>query len=122
MNDISGKPSPSQRSISEFAAAPHGAFGHGDLSRFGQAPLSVVPPKLYRIGEIVEHVGISRQTVHNYAIMGLLHEARWTAGGHRLFNEGVFERLRIIAEMKARNRSLQDIREYFERFDADGQA
>jgi len=67
----------------------------------------------------VEHVGMSRQTVHNYAIMGLLQEARWTRGGHRLFDESVFERLRVIADMKSRKRSLHDIREYFERLDAE---
>lgn len=75
------------------------------------------PPKLYRIGEVIEYSGMSRQTVHNYTTMGLLRECRWTAGGHRLYDESVFERLDQIAELKSRRKSLQDIREYFARLD-----
>jgi hypothetical protein len=81
-----------------------------------------VPPKLYRIGEIVDYSGVSRQTIHNYATMGLIRESRWTGGGHRLFDESVFERLDRIAEMRAANRSLQDIRDHFARLEAGEQA
>lgn len=77
-----------------------------------------IPPKLYRIGELVDFAGISRQTVHNYATMGLLRECRWTQGGHRLFDEDAFRRLAAIAEMKAGHKSMQDIRDYFKRLDA----
>jgi hypothetical protein len=73
------------------------------------------PPKLYRIGEVVDYSGVSRQTIHNYTTMGLLRERKWTSGGHRLYDETVFDRLDRIAEMKARRRSLREIREYFER-------
>lgn len=75
------------------------------------------PEKLFRIGEVVEYSGMSRQTVHNYTTMGLLHEVRWTDGGHRLYEESVFERLDQIAELKAQRKSLQDIREHFARLD-----
>jgi hypothetical protein len=75
------------------------------------------PPKLYRIGEVVDYSGVSRQTIHNYATMGLIRESRWTGGGHRLFDESVFERLDCIAEMKAANKSLQEIRDHFTRLD-----
>jgi DNA-binding transcriptional MerR regulator len=75
------------------------------------------PPKLYRIGEVVAYSTLSRQTVHNYTTMGLLREARWTDGGHRLYDESVFERLDLIAEMKARGRSLQDIRQHLSHLD-----
>lgn len=71
------------------------------------------PPKLYRIGEIVEYYGVSRQTIHNYTTMGLLQEANRTRGGHRLYDEAVFDRLDAIVRMKAENRSLGFIREYF---------
>ena len=80
-----------------------------------------VPPKLYRIGELVEFSGVSRQTIHNYATMGLLRETRWTKGGHRLFDEQAFGRLAAIEELKAQKKSLQFIRQYFDRLEA-GQA
>lgn len=71
------------------------------------------PPKLYRIGEIVEYYGLSRQTIHNYTTMGLLQETDRTRGGHRLYDESVFDRLDVIFRMKEDNRSLGFIREYF---------
>ncbi len=70
---------------------------------------SVVPPKLYRIGELVRHTGLSRQTIHNYTTMGLIVEAEWTPGGHRLYDESVFHRLQQIAELKSSKR-MHEIR------------
>ena len=69
-----------------------------------------IPPKLYRMGEIVEYSGVSRQTIHNYTTMGLITEARRTAGGHRLYDEDVFTRLDVIDGMKRGNKSLRQIR------------
>ena len=69
--------------------------------------------RISRIGELVDYSGLSRQTVHNYTTMGLLTESRWTEGGHRLWDESVFERLDTIAELKLQGRSMQYIREYF---------
>jgi hypothetical protein len=71
----------------------------------------IKPPKLYRIGEVVEYSGMSRQTIHNYTTMGLLRENRRTGSGHRLYDEAVFERLDMIAELRSRNVPLGDIRE-----------
>ena len=71
------------------------------------------PPKLYRIGEVVEYARLSRQTVHNYTTMGLLREANRTGGGHRLYDESVFQRLDEIAEMRLRGASIQQIRRHF---------
>lgn len=71
------------------------------------------PPKLYRIGEVVDYSGVSRQTIHNYTTMGLLVESRWTNGGHRLYDESVFERLDQIAELKSQHKSMEHIREHF---------
>lgn len=73
------------------------------------------PPKLYRIGEVVDYSGVSRQTIHNYTTMGLLRESSWTRGGHRLYDDSVFDRLDEIVDLKAENKSLQEIREHFER-------
>lgn len=69
---------------------------------------TVVPPKLYRVGEIVRHTGLSRQTVHNYTAMGLISEAEWTPGGHRLYSQSVFHRLQQIAALK-RTKSMREI-------------
>jgi DNA-binding transcriptional MerR regulator len=68
-----------------------------------------VPAKLYRIGDIVRYTPFSRQTIHNYTTMGLIREAEWTQGGHRLYDESVFERLSKIMEMK-KTKSLFEIR------------
>ena len=58
------------------------------------------PAKRYRIGELVRCSPFSRQTIHNYTIMGLIREAEWTEGGHRLYDESVFDRLSRILEMR----------------------
>lgn len=68
-----------------------------------------VPVKLYRIGELVRYTPFSRQTIHNYTIMGLIREAQWTEGGHRLYDESVFKRLSEIIELK-RTKTLSEIR------------
>jgi DNA-binding transcriptional MerR regulator len=68
-----------------------------------------IPVKLYRIGDLVRYTPLSRQTIHNYTIMGLIHEADWTEGGHRLYDESVFERLSKIVELK-KTKTLSEIR------------
>ncbi len=87
--------------------------------RIGRRPR---PPKFYRIGEVVDYCGLSRQTVHNYTIMGLLHEARWTEGGHRLYDESVFSRLDLVAELKVQGWPMTAIREHCARLDVEGNA
>jgi DNA-binding transcriptional MerR regulator len=74
------------------------------------------PPKLYRIGEVVDYSGMSRQTIHNYTVMGLLRESKWTQGGHRLYDESVFERLDVITALRRQHNSLDVIREQLEKF------
>ncbi len=68
-----------------------------------------VPVKLYRIGEVVRHTPFTRQTIHNYTTMGLIQETDWTQGGHRLYDETVFERLATIMELR-KTRTLVEIR------------
>lgn len=65
------------------------------------------PPKRYRIGELVEHTGLSRQTLHNYTRWGLIREVAWTAGGHRLYDESVSHRLACILELKRSHRMVE---------------
>ena len=68
-----------------------------------------VPVKLYRIGEIVRHTPFTRQTIHNYTTMGLIQESDWTEGGHRLYDESVFEQLAKIMELR-KTQTLAEIR------------
>ncbi len=75
-----------------------------------------IPAKLYRIGELVDYTPFSRQTIHNYTIMGLIQEARWTDGGHRLYDESVFERLSQIIKLR-KEKTLAEIREIFAKED-----
>lgn len=76
-----------------------------------------IPAKLYRIGELVHYSPFSRQTIHNYTIMGLIHEAQWTEGGHRLYDESVFERLTKVIELK-KTKTLWEIRKILNKQDA----
>ena len=69
-----------------------------------------IPAKLYRIGELVNYTPFSRQTIHNYTIMGLIREIKWTEGGHRLYDESVFERLSKIMQLK-KTKTLTEIRQ-----------
>jgi DNA-binding transcriptional MerR regulator len=70
----------------------------------------VPPPKLYRIAEIVHHTGLSRQTIHNYTIFGLITEAERMPGcNYRLYGEEVFQRLARIQEMKGQDKKMQEI-------------
>lgn len=68
-----------------------------------------VPAKLFRIGDIIRCTPFTRQTIHNYTIMGLIHESVWTEGGHRLYDESVFERLKRIEHLR-KTKTLTEIR------------
>jgi DNA-binding transcriptional MerR regulator len=68
-----------------------------------------IPARLYRIGDVVRNTTFSRQTIHNYTTMGLIREAQWTQGGHRLYDESVFSRLARIDELR-KTRTLSEIK------------
>ncbi len=70
-----------------------------------------LPEKLYRIGEVIEHSGLSRQTLHFYATIGLIREKRRTPAGYRLFAPAVFEDLEKVKRLQKRGHSLREIRE-----------
>ena len=76
----------------------------------------MVPRKLYKIGEVMQYTGLSRQTVHNYTVMGLISEAERTRSGHRLYGEDVFERLRRIKALQE-FMTLQEIKAHLEHED-----
>jgi len=86
--------------------------------RIGPIP-EIMPPerKLYRIGDILRYTNLSRQTIHNYTVFGLIKEYDRTEAGHRLYDESVFDRLRRIVELKRQNKTLREIREILEEED-----
>lgn len=65
----------------------------------------VKPEKFYRVSEILQFMKdqkmpISRQTLHNYTLMGLIQECKRTTAGHRLYDEDVFGNLLKIETLK----------------------
>ena len=50
----------------------------------------------------MRHSGLSRQTIHNYTMLGLLTEDERTESGHRLYGEQVFERIERIKGLRDR--------------------
>ena len=59
-----------------------------------------LPPKRYKVGELVSFSGLTRQTIHNYTRWGLIEAIEWTDGGHRLYDEAVFARLARIVQLR----------------------
>lgn len=66
--------------------------------------------KLYKIGEVIHYSGLSRQTIHNYTLTGLIEEARRTPKGHRLYPETVFETLEKVKMLQSKNYTLMQIK------------
>lgn len=72
--------------------------------------MATPPKKLFKIGDVMRYSGLSRQTVHNYTMLGLIRESERTEFGHRLYPESVFDRLETIAELK-KTKTLREIQE-----------
>ncbi|MHC4952454.1 MAG: helix-turn-helix domain-containing protein [Planctomycetota bacterium] len=70
-----------------------------------------LPEKLYRMAEVMEHTGLSRQTLHYYATLGLIREKRRTPSGYRLFPPTVFRDLDRVMNLKKKGLTLSQIRE-----------
>ncbi len=66
--------------------------------------------KLFRIGEVAEYGGLSRQSVNYYTALGILREVGRTKAGHRLYDETVFDRIDRLRELKA-TKTLREIAE-----------
>jgi len=71
--------------------------------------------KLFKIGEVMEYSGLSRQVIHNYTQLELLYEARRTPSGHRLYGEEVFERIKKIKELRSKGKTLLEIKKIINR-------
>lgn len=64
--------------------------------------------RTWRIGEVAEVVGLSRQTLHRYVALGLIRPVGTTPGGHRQFGGSVFRRIEAIQAAKA-GRTLRQL-------------
>jgi DNA-binding transcriptional MerR regulator len=69
--------------------------------------------KLFKTGEVVKRSGLSRQTIYQYTAMGLIEEADKTKSGHRLYDESVFLRLKLIRDLNESGYTLRDIKQIF---------
>jgi len=72
------------------------------------------PVKLFKIGELMEYSGLSRQTIHNYTMLGLIKPVQRTKSGHRLYGEETFEIIERIKTLK-RDHTLSAIREMLQK-------
>lgn len=66
--------------------------------------------KFFKIGEVMEYSGLSRQVIHNYTQLELIYEARRTSSGHRLYGKEVFERLKKIKKLQSKAKTLLEIK------------
>ena len=66
--------------------------------------------KLFKIGELIEHTGLSRQVIHNYTQLELISEARRTPSGHRLYDQKAFGRLKKVGKLKSKGKTLLQIK------------
>lgn len=78
----------------------------------------MIPKKLFKIGEVMRYSELSRQTIHNYTMLGLITEEERTESGHRLYDESVFARLERIKWLR-KSKTLKEIREILEHNDAE---
>lgn len=88
--------------------ASHRESEHGSTFRPCERPL-----KLFKIGEVMRYSRLSRQTLHNYTMMGLIEESERTESGHRLYPESVFATIERI-ELLKRHRPLREVRAILE--------
>ncbi len=64
---------------------------------------------LLKIGQVMDRSGLSRQVIHNYTVMGLIHAIKRTAAGHRLYPEDVLARLKLVRKLRESGMTLRDI-------------
>ena len=71
--------------------------------------------KYFKIGEVMEYSGFSRQVLHNYTQLGLINAAKRTHAKHRLYSEKVFKQLKEIKKLQAGGKTLMEIKEMLNR-------
>ncbi len=73
-----------------------------------------LPEKLYRMAEVMDHTGLSRQTLHYYATLGLIREKKRSGSGYRFFAPSVFRDLEQVKRLQKKGMTLREIREKLE--------
>ncbi len=69
--------------------------------------------KLFKSGEVVKQSGITRQMLYMYTTMGLVEEVKKTPTGHKLYDQSIFRRLKLIHDLNESGYTLRDIRDIF---------
>jgi len=69
--------------------------------------------RLWKTGEVVRRSGFSRQVIYAYTTMGLLEEAQKTPSDHKLYDDSVFVRLKLIHDLHESGYTLRDIKQIF---------
>ena len=67
--------------------------------------------KFFKIGEVMEYSGLSRQVIHNYTQLGLINEVKRTVSGHRLYSEETIKQLKEIKRLQNKGKTLLEIKE-----------
>jgi len=71
------------------------------------------PIKLLKAGELARRTGLTRQSLHQYVLLGLLEPVDTTKGGQRLFDADAENRVNLIRNLCANGYTLRDIRDIF---------
>ncbi|HEY3323811.1 MAG TPA: MerR family transcriptional regulator [Planctomycetota bacterium] len=69
--------------------------------------------KLLKVGELARLTGLTRQSLHQYVLLGLLTPIETTKGGQRLFDRGAIRRVKLIQDCCANGYSLGEMRDTF---------
>ncbi len=69
--------------------------------------------RLLKTGEVLKRANVTRQTLYMYTTMGLVEEARTMPSGHRLYEESVLLRLKLIQDLHESGYTLRDIQDIF---------
>ncbi len=77
------------------------------------APLSAARSRLWKAGELARQTGLTRQSLHQYVLLGLLEPLDTTKGGQRLFGPDSVDRVKLIRDLVGNGYTLRDIRDTF---------
>jgi len=86
-----------------------------DVSSTASAAPSTVAKsaRLWKAGELARQTGLTRQSLHQYVLLGLLEPLDTTKGGQRLFGPDSVDRVKLIRDLVGNGYTLRDIRDTF---------